>query len=610
MKAPFKPLSNSRRKLLPVSGLMLAGLLAPVLAACGSTGPAVSTSAGGSPAAHPASTFPSALPGANSAAGKPPAKTPSGSASGATAASSSAAAGSGGAAPPSNGQAVPVNPQSDVGATTKILNPGVVSWVHFGDLHITTADQQNYADLKSIISQTNQYLKNGVNFALLPGDNANDDTESEYQLIKQATDGLQVPLYAVPGDHDHKSGLTNYNKYMEPVDYQSFSAGGYHFAFLDVMSGISSSEKTWLTNDLAAATKAGLKNVLFMHSYSAATQLQDLIQQNHVILVDSGHTHYNAVANDGHTIYAAGRNTGQVTEGPVGFTMITLDNGVVSWKFKPLGSWPFVMITSPSEKLLMTDGSQVVKGTTAIRAKIWDDKGVASATMQVDGGTAVAMQRIGDTQMWSAPFDSTKVSDGDHKIKVNVTGAGGNTSEDEIAVVVNQSGSYAVPQRQFGPANNDIGTYTEKGLLGNHSAGGPGGKPAPGAGGPGGKPAPGTGGQGGKPAPGPGGPKGTGGGASASGPVGLTGVIQSLNGNTLTLQLPNGSQQQITVAGGTQIVKESSGASSDLKSGETVDVKVQPASSPSGGGGGSSSSSPSPSGSSVAATASQIAIHG
>jgi hypothetical protein len=97
---------------------------------------------------------------------------------------------------------IPVNPQISPDATTTILNPGVVSWVHVGDLHITTGDQQNYADFKIIIHSVNQFLKNGVNFVLLPGDNAYDRTESEYQLIKQATDQLQVPLYVIPGDHD------------------------------------------------------------------------------------------------------------------------------------------------------------------------------------------------------------------------------------------------------------------------------------------------------------------------------------------------------------------------------------------------------------------------
>jgi len=95
------------------------------------------------------------------------------------------AAGSGvGAATPANGAGpIPVNGLANADATTTVQNPGVVSWVHIGDLHITTADQQNYKDLQTIIANTNQYLKNGVNFAVLPGDNANDDTEAEYQLI-------------------------------------------------------------------------------------------------------------------------------------------------------------------------------------------------------------------------------------------------------------------------------------------------------------------------------------------------------------------------------------------------------------------------------------------
>jgi hypothetical protein len=388
---------------------------------------------------------------------------------------------------------IPVNPKTQQ-ATSAILNPGVVSWVHIGDLHITTGDQQNYTDFKTIITNVNQYLKNGVNFVLLPGDNANDHTESEYQLIKQATDQLQVPLYAIPGDHDSKNGLTLYNKYLEPVNYQSFTADKYHFVFLDVMSGISDDQKSWLTKDIDAAVKAGLKSVIFMHTYNLASELQDVIQRDNVIMVDCGHTHYNEVTNDGHTIYAATRSTGQASEGPVGFSLINLDNGVVSWKFKPLGSWPFVMITSPSDKLLMINGSQIVKGTVDIRAKIWDDKGIASATMQIDGGQAVPLTRIGETQMWSAPFASAKVSDGDHKITVKVTGAGGNTNEDAITVTVNQSGSIPQTQKSFGPGGNSIGAYAEKGLLGTHST--TAGKPGEGKkGGPGPK--------GGKDKPGP-----------------------------------------------------------------------------------------------------------
>lgn len=366
--------------------------------------------------------------------------------------------------------AVPVNPQTNPSPTSEILNPGVVSWVHFGDLHITTADQNNYSDFKTIISHVNKYLKNGVNFALLPGDNANDDTQSEYELIKQATDTLQVPLYAIPGDHDHKSGLALYNKYLEAADYYSFTADQYHFVFLDVMSGISDAERTWLTGDLDKASGLGLKSVIFMHTYDVASQLKDVIQRDHVILVDTGHTHYNEIANDGQTIFAATRSTGQATEGPVGFSLINLDNGVISWKFKPIGSWPFAMITSPSDKLLMINAAQTVKGTIDIRAKIWDDKDVTTASMQVDGGLAVAMAHIGSSQMWSVPFDSSKLIDGDHKITVNVTDAVGNSTEDTITVTSSQGPVIQTAPRSFGVMGNSVGVYGEKGLLGNHKA--------------------------------------------------------------------------------------------------------------------------------------------
>ena len=367
-----------------------------------------------------------------------------------------------------NSGSTPVNP-SALSATTNILNPGVVSWVHFGDLLITTADQQNYIDFKTIIYNTNHYFKNGVNFALLPGDNTNDNTESEYLLIKQATDQLQVPLYAILGGRDHKGGTTLYNKYLEPVNYQSFTADKYHFVFLDVMSGISDAQNSWLINDLDMAAKAGLKSVIFMHSYAQVSELQDVILRDNVIMVDAGYTHYNDVSNDGNTIYATTRSIGLVSEGPVGYSVTNLDNGVVSWKFKQMGSWPFVMITSPADKLLMIGSSQVVKDTADVRVKVWDDKGVVSAIMQIDGGQNVAMDRIGTTQMWSARFDATKVAEGDHRIRVKVTGEGGNTDQDVITVTVNRSGIVPQVKRSFGPEGNSVGSYTEKGLLGTHT---------------------------------------------------------------------------------------------------------------------------------------------
>jgi hypothetical protein len=100
--------------------------------------------------------------------------------------------------------------------------------------------------------------------------------------------------------------------------------------------------------------------------------LATLFRERGVSLVERGHTHYNELANDGRTLYAATRSTGQIEEGPVGFSVITLDAGVISWKFKPLSEWPLVVITSPGDRRLIVDAAnpaQLVRGTVRVRAR-------------------------------------------------------------------------------------------------------------------------------------------------------------------------------------------------------------------------------------------------
>jgi hypothetical protein len=211
-----------------------------------------------------------------------------------------------------------------------------------------------------------------------------------------------------------------------------------------------------------------------MHSYKEAPALQDLIQNNDVIMIDAGHTHYNSVANDGHTIYAATRSTGQISEGPVGFSIVNIDDGVVSWKFKPLGDWPFVMITTPSDARLLIDRKQAVHGTSSIHAKVWGDKEVESATFEIDGGSPLMLTQIGNTRIWGGAFDSTTIPDGDHNVVVRVRDATGKTATDTVTFVVNQTGDLEVGERSFGPTGNSIGVYRDKGLLGTQAHPGPG----------------------------------------------------------------------------------------------------------------------------------------
>jgi len=348
----------------------------------------------------------------------------------------------------------------------------VVSWVHIGDLHMVDTSLSNYNDLKTIVSDINSYMKDGVNFTYLPGDNANDGAESEYQLVHGVVQNLQVPLKAVPGDHDKKGPSANFLTYIYPKMPDSFDIGNYHFVLYDSFN--LQNVLPWLTSDLNAAKATGKQSVIFQHEYdinSCCSALQSLIQNDNVILVDTGHTHTNVLANDGHTVYAATRSTGQATEGPVGFSLESLDHGIVSWHFQPLGQWPFVSITSPADQGLLINRDQIVKGTTTIHVKAFSNAAITSVSYQIDGGTKVPMSDRGGS-LWSGSWNSTGVSDGAHTIDVTVTDANGKTTADEIKALVNQSGAHTVSTKSFGPETNTLPINTSKGLLGGSRAGG------------------------------------------------------------------------------------------------------------------------------------------
>lgn len=62
----------------------------------------------------------------------------------------------------------------------------ILSWLHFGDLHITTETAENYGDFLALIGDANRHLKGGIAFAVLP-DNAENGTEED--LRDHALDG-------------------------------------------------------------------------------------------------------------------------------------------------------------------------------------------------------------------------------------------------------------------------------------------------------------------------------------------------------------------------------------------------------------------------------------
>jgi len=265
---------------------------------------------------------------------------------------------------------------------------GSLTWAHLGDLLITTESEPNYRDFQSIVDAISQHLAGQIDFCVLPGDNADDGAAEQYDLIRPALERLKVPVHVIPSDHDVKPG--HLEAFYQGLKVESLpnatTVAGYRCLFLDVVSqggggpdlAVGQEQLEWLESQLQSELRESLTSVVFMHAYPAdltrdGAVLQQLLHQYRVGFVDMGQTHYNELANDGTTIFATTRSTGQIEEGPVGFSLASLNRGVVSWRSKPLRSlWPFVMITSPADHRLVTDverQGQVVAGEFQVRAR-------------------------------------------------------------------------------------------------------------------------------------------------------------------------------------------------------------------------------------------------
>jgi 3',5'-cyclic-AMP phosphodiesterase len=355
----------------------------------------------------------------------------------------------------------------------------IISWIHFGDLHISSPDEQNYRDFLSLIEEANRHIGAGIDFALLPGDNADDGEEDEYRLVKDAISRCRFPVHAITGDHDVAAGsLDLFRQYLSSVPYRSFTLGEYRFLLLNSVAtwqppafGLGSEQMIWLCNELSQGQLRG-HSVVFMHAYPSehgddAADLRELFRSSGVLLIEMGHTHYNELANDGHIVYATTRSTGQIEEGPPGFSVTTLDDGVVSWKFKPIGEWPLVMVTSPADQRLVTDAkneSQAICGQVQVRARVWGEA-IEKVSISIDGGSKIPITAA-DESIWNTVWNARECANGLHRLTVTASTKDNRSASDTIEVLVNRSGQFESRIRSAVDYENTLGAWPEKHILG------------------------------------------------------------------------------------------------------------------------------------------------
>ncbi|MBV9827566.1 MAG: metallophosphoesterase [Alphaproteobacteria bacterium] len=360
----------------------------------------------------------------------------------------------------------------------------MLSWVHFGDLHMTRAEEQNHADLLALVGDANRHLAGGIDFAVLPGDNADNGTAEQYQIVREAVRPLTMPLHILPGDHDFESGsLQAFHEVLEAAPLPKATVvNGHRCLFLDVVSAggggpdfrLDDAQLRWLEGQLKAADEAAQTSIVFMHTYPADLRqgrcaLLQLLARYGVACVDTGHTHYNELANDGRTIYAATRSTGQIEEGPVGFSVAAVDDGVVSWRFKALAQpWPLVLITSPADVRLVTRPQrcdQLLRPGKPfkVRARAWSSAGISHAQYRIaDASWQPLFPVPGDAVLWQGTAVAPTSA---FRLTVQVEAKDGGVGEEEINVAV--AGEFTAPERQADGSDKDaIAAWPSKGLLG------------------------------------------------------------------------------------------------------------------------------------------------
>ena len=196
-------------------------------------------------------------------------------------------------------------------------------------------------------------------------------------------------------------------------------------------------------------------------------RLRAIIAEPAVCLVDMGHTHYNEVSNDGKTLYTATRSTGQIEEGPVGFSVTNIDGDTISWKFMPLGVLPAVMITSPADERFITssaDHAARLSNNLRVRAKAWSDRPVEEVVAQFAGQT-LPLSQIAGSQVWQVELSCDDLHDGVYPLSVTVRDSEGRSATDRIRIVVGES-AYQAPARLERDQDNALPAWPERGLLG------------------------------------------------------------------------------------------------------------------------------------------------
>jgi hypothetical protein len=308
------------------------------------------------------------------------------------------------------------------------------------------------------MEQANNWIR--PDFVQFIGDNVQNGTAKEFALFNDVCNRLDVPWYALVGDHDARCGpeAGQFRKYVDDT-CGSLSLGGIRFVRLNSQEarpvGLSVEQVGWFRAEIDDAIEAGERVVLFQHNYPyqiwedfagpGIDDWRELVQTRRIHAIISGHTHYWQVANDGRNAVVATRSIGDPEGGPPGYAVAVFDGDDFAIGFRSIEDrGPFILITHPREAILATCPAHIIKESGHVRAQVWSISTIERVAMRVDDGWWVGM-RAESARSWVTPLPNTPLAKGTHRLTVSVE-TRNDTARREIEFAVDPTGRYtAIP---------------------------------------------------------------------------------------------------------------------------------------------------------------------
>jgi 3',5'-cyclic-AMP phosphodiesterase len=329
-----------------------------------------------------------------------------------------------------------------------------------GDLHLTEPGLENARAAHQVVDDVNTLIR--PDFVQFIGDNVQDATEQQFQLFDKIRSRLDVPHFALIGDHDIKNDPSAdvFRRHVgEP--YGATILKGYRFVRLNTQesrpAGISAEQIGWFERELDEAGARGERVVIFQHNYPyqiwedfAGPGIDDWrrsVQSRRVEAIICGHTHYWQVANDGRNALMAVRSIGDPEGGPAGYAIIYCRGEDLAAAYRSVNDHgPVVLVTHPRDQILATGPRHVVSGPDRVIARVWSSSRVWAVRYRIDLGPWAGLEASDDGH-WRGPLPSDRLTKGTHALEVVAVAADGTEGSQRIDFMVDPTGRYtAVPQ--------------------------------------------------------------------------------------------------------------------------------------------------------------------